>query len=411
PRLAYEKNVRVVSDHTYNILSRAQDNAFPTVFAPFARHPRYVLPLRHGGGNYHLNSLGEGFATVLITDENPALSAAQVQALWQQHWGVSTTITPAFPQSVDATRHIDMWVQILGDRLVFVSDWPANAGSIQDNVCDGRAAAFTSAGWTVVRLPARSLNGTHFTYTNMVMCNDLAIIPRYTNATMQQYNAQVLAAYQAALPGKNVVAIDCDALAGLAGVMHCIVMQVPAHRGEPGPAGGLAPTAYICSPLFTAASTVTPGNGVSLRWITDDDVSVSSVTVDVSYDDGSTWQTVPGGASIADDGLHTWVVPDRYTRFARLRVTAADAAGNTGGDVSGRFTIDGAQCTADVGSQGGLAGADGLLDNNDFVAFIDLFFAHDPRADVGIQGGGLGFDGAWDNNDVSAFIDAFFTPC
>ena len=189
PRLAYEKKVRYVSDHTYNVTSRTQDNNFPTIFAPFARHPRYVLPLRHGGGNYHLNSLGEGFATTLITSENTTLTAAQIQSLWLQHWGVNTTIVPAFPQSVDATRHIDMWVQILGDRLVFVSDWPSNAGSTQDVICDNRAAAFAAAGWTVVRLPARSLSGTHYTYTNMVVCNDLCLISSYTNATMQQYNA------------------------------------------------------------------------------------------------------------------------------------------------------------------------------------------------------------------------------
>ena len=412
PRLAYEKKVRYVSDHTYNVTSRTQDNNFPTIFAPFARHPRYVLPLRHGGGNYHLNSLGEGFATTLITSENTTLTAAQIQSLWLQHWGVNTTIVPAFPQSVDATRHIDMWVQILGDRLVFVSDWPSNAGSTQDVICDNRAAAFAAAGWTVVRLPARSLSGTHYTYTNMVVCNDLCLISSYTNATMQQYNAQVLAAYQAALPGKTVVAINTDDLAVLAGVMHCIVMQIPAHRGEPGPAGGLAPTTYICAPKYTAASTpFNAGDLQQLRWISDDDVSVSSVQIDLSLDDGASWQPVPGGAPTADDGSFVWTVPDRFTKFGRLRVTAVDDLGNTGADISDPFVINGTACAADLGSQGAITGPDGLLDNNDMVVFIDMFFDQNPAADLGIQGGGIGSDGQWNNNDVVAFIELFFTGC
>jgi hypothetical protein len=66
---------------------------------------------------------------------------------------------------------------------------------------------------------------------------------------------------------------------------------------------------------------------------------------------------------------------------------------------------------ADVGGQGGVHGPDGVLDNNDFIVFIDLFFAHDPIADRGIQGGVAGTDGAWDNNDFIVFIDQFFAGC
>ncbi|HZW06533.1 MAG TPA: GC-type dockerin domain-anchored protein [Phycisphaerales bacterium] len=67
--------------------------------------------------------------------------------------------------------------------------------------------------------------------------------------------------------------------------------------------------------------------------------------------------------------------------------------------------------SADVGGQGGVAGADGRLDNNDFVAFIDMFFSADPAADMGRQGGVPGQDGAWDNNDFVVFIDRFFAGC
>jgi hypothetical protein len=66
---------------------------------------------------------------------------------------------------------------------------------------------------------------------------------------------------------------------------------------------------------------------------------------------------------------------------------------------------------ADVGGQGGVAGADGLLDNNDFIVFIDYFFAQSPLADRGSTGGVPGADGAWDNNDFVVFIDQFFAGC
>jgi hypothetical protein len=66
---------------------------------------------------------------------------------------------------------------------------------------------------------------------------------------------------------------------------------------------------------------------------------------------------------------------------------------------------------ADVGGTGGVPGADGHLDNNDFIVYIDTFFAHAPAADVGSTGGVPGHDGAWDNNDFVVFIDQFFAGC
>jgi hypothetical protein len=69
-------------------------------------------------------------------------------------------------------------------------------------------------------------------------------------------------------------------------------------------------------------------------------------------------------------------------------------------------------CTADVGSQGGLAGPDGVLDNNDFIAFISAFFNGEMlAADVGQQGGLAGPDNTLDNNDFIVFINAYFAGC
>ena len=68
-------------------------------------------------------------------------------------------------------------------------------------------------------------------------------------------------------------------------------------------------------------------------------------------------------------------------------------------------------CIADVGVAGGGAGHDGMLDNNDFIAFINYFFAQNPIADMGVAGGLPGSDNTWDNNDFIAFITAFFNGC
>ena len=80
----------------------------------------------------------------------------------------------------------------------------------------------------------------------------------------------------------------------------------------------------------------------------------------------------------------------------------------------GSVTSNGARLMVDrpdTGVAGGSPGHDGVLDANDFVAFITLFFGANAWADVGMQGALLGSDGLWDSNDLVVFIDLFFRGC
>jgi hypothetical protein len=96
-----------------------------------------------------------------------------------------------------------------------------------------------------------------------------------------------------------------------------------------------------------------------------------------------------------------------YYFFADLRNSAGTAIGQAFLSID----LNAASCPADLGQSGGLPGADGELDNNDFIAFINYFFQSDAHADLGVAGGLPGNDGVFDNNDFIAFIDFFFTPC
>ncbi|HZW05488.1 MAG TPA: immunoglobulin domain-containing protein [Phycisphaerales bacterium] len=99
--------------------------------------------------------------------------------------------------------------------------------------------------------------------------------------------------------------------------------------------------------------------------------------------------------SSADDGIYTCVITsqcgDATSDAVRLIVHCCGPA--------------------DIGSTGGVPGADGVLDNNDFVVFIDSFFNANPLADVGQQGGMPGPDGQFNNNDFVVYIDMFFAGC
>ncbi|MCG3126660.1 MAG: Agmatine deiminase [Phycisphaerae bacterium] len=324
PRYIYEGNVRAIVDHTYN-RPRPNDDALPGFFATYKKHTMYTIGLVHGGGNFHLDANDNSFVTRLINNENPALTEQQIHDLWFDYQAVDTTFFTPFPTSIDSTQHIDMWMQVIADNKVVISDWPNNVGSTQDQICDNAATALAARGYTVYRTPARSVSGTHYTYTNVVMCNDIVMIPSYTNATVSPHNAPALATWQAALPNKTIYQIASQSIVTAAGVLHCIVMHVPE------PLGGANPTVYLRS--HRGGEVLEPGSWQTIRWSSDDDKVVTNVDILLSVDSGVSF-TRTIAAMTADDGSHLWQVPNIHAPHARIRVLARDADGHTGYDQS-----------------------------------------------------------------------------
>ncbi len=391
PRYIFEGGVRAIVDHTYN-RPRPSDNGVPDYWAGVRGEPEYQIPLVHGGGNYHLDALGESASTRLINNENPGLSESEIVQLWRDYQNLETTLYNPFPTSVDSTQHIDMWMQIAADDTVVISDWPLQQGSTQDVICETAATNFAANGYTVVRVPAVLSGGTHYTFTNVVMCNDLILLPEY-DGIAATYSTQALAAWEAAFPDKTVVQIDCDAIVTAAGVMHCIVMHVPASSG------GVNPVVWVSS--LNDGPTLEPGQLVAIEWRTDDEEKdIASVDIELSVNGGASFAPLQTGYD--DTGLYGWLVPDVATTQAVVRVTALDGDGNTGfDDTELPITINGtAACNA-----ADLAAPLGSLDFSDVVAFLGAFAGMDSAADLAEP------FGSYDFSDVVAFLAAFGAGC
>jgi agmatine deiminase len=399
PRYIYQGQCRAVVDHTYN-RPRPNDDAFSTFFANTTkRHAFYEHQLVHGGGNYHLDALDRSYATELIWNENPGLTHTQIHDIWQDYQNVDTHIFPPFPTSVDSTQHIDMWMQVCADNKVIISDWPNNAGTTQDVICDNAAVYMAGQGYAVTRVPARSLSGVHYTYTNVVMINNVILLPTYTNTTIVNagHNGQALSAWQAAMPDKTIVQINCQGMISLAGVMHCIVMHVPKHLGATGPNGGLSPTAYLKN--LRGGETIPPVTPINVTWISDDDVSVSNIDILLSTDGGATYDTIIASAT-ADDGTQSWSPPNVYAPQARIKIVARDGVGNTGSDESpANFTINGTPVAGDLD-------CDARLTLGDVPHFVQALL--DPSGFVGCQIAVADMDGNASINgaDMRLFVDA-----
>ncbi len=391
PRYIYEGNVRAIVDHTYN-RPRPNDDAFSPWFGQQRKEDVYDVGLVHGGGNYHLNALDKSYCTRLINNENPTLTETQIHDKWSAFQGVDTHFFDPFPTSLDSTQHLDMWVEVYGDHQVMVSDWPVTGGDMTtaDTICDNAATYFAGQGFTVNRLPARQVGGVHYTYTNVIICNNLIIVPSYTNTTIVNagYNTQAFNTWQAANPTKTVVQVNGQSVVTSAGVFHCIAMHVPVNRG------GVNPVAYLRSP--NGGATFTPGEQVTIAWATDDDVAVTNVDLMLSLDGGETFP-YPIASAITDDGSESWTVPDYNTAHARVKVVARDADGHTGFDTSDAdFSIAGT-CRADFDLTG-------FADTDDYDAFVQAFEEGTLRADVD----GSGFV---DLEDFDTFVQWFQEGC
>ncbi|HQY88535.1 MAG TPA: agmatine deiminase family protein, partial [Tepidisphaeraceae bacterium] len=349
PRYVYEGDVRVITDHEYN-RNRPLDDHVPANFSLLKQQQIYQMgigsdPLVHGGGNFHLATNGDAYMTQLVTNENPSFTATQIQQIYADYQGDDLTITEVFPSNIDATGHIDMWMQIYDDQKVFISDWPNNVGSTQDQICDNTATLMQSRGYEVTRLPAYTISGTHYTFANMVMFNNVVFLPQYSSGPGSAVSANTLGIVQAALgASKTVYGINANSIITAAGAFHCIVQHVPVARGLTGPNGGLAPTTYVRE---LGASTYRSGDEIDLSWISDDDAvlsqanGVQSVDVLLSTDGGASFPYIV--ASNQDPlGTFEWAIPDGIdTSQARIKVVATDGMNNIGFDVNAQnFNID-----------------------------------------------------------------------
>ncbi len=227
PRFIDNQGTRASVDHVYN-RPRPVDDAFPDVWSAARSEPQYDMPLVHGGGNFHLFSPRRAFMTALIETENAGMTAQQIKDVYRTYQGLDLEIVPAFPVSFDTTQHIDMWVYPVDDNEVIVSDYSETGDEVPNGIADAFAAARQAQGYTVYRTPGWSSGfgtGTHFTYANSIVLNSIVMVCSFTGETAR--NEEARATFAAAFQDKRIVPINCSAIIGLSGAIHCIVMHVP----------------------------------------------------------------------------------------------------------------------------------------------------------------------------------------
>lgn len=332
--------VGIVDSHYYP--TRSLDNFVPTVLGDdHFIMPTYDIGLYYSGGNLQPGPNRSGYLTTLINVDNPAsagFDAALIADLFKRYQGLDTLhIFPQLPSSVDGTGHIDMWMYIVDEENVIVSQFQPGSNATAIQITDDGAVYMAGLGFNVYRTPAWNavLSGynTNFTYTNALRVNDRIFIPTYGlgNASYLDEDAAALAAWEAAAgPGVEIVPIDCYPIIWAAGAIHCIVMQVPRHTGS-------VPAVHVISP--DGGDLLAAGATYPIEWVATDTDNVPIPQIDLYYslNNGASYDYI---ATTTNTGSYPWTVPVAYSGQALIRVVATSADTDQGVGVSAEtFTI------------------------------------------------------------------------
>ena len=227
----------MIVDWIYN-RPRPDDDAIPTAAAEYFDLPIYEAIQApndwvHTGGNNLRDGLGTNFSSNLVFEENPGKTEAEIDEIAAQFLGVDRYIKfETLPY--DAIHHLDMHMRFIDEETVIVGEYPegvADGPQIEENLEYLLSEVPTAFGnqYNVIRMPMPPHNGDYpdeggdyRTFTNSIFVNKTLLVPVYE----EQYDTTALRIYEEALPGYNVVGIDCNGIIPAFGALHCITKLV-----------------------------------------------------------------------------------------------------------------------------------------------------------------------------------------
>jgi agmatine/peptidylarginine deiminase len=319
----------IVDGHYYP--GRPKDNFIPSILGD--EHliaPTFDMGLYHSGGNFQAGPNRSGFVTSLINLDNPAPEGFNedfIAELFNQYQGIDTLhVMPMLPPSVDGTGHIDMWMYLVDEDSVIISEFKPGSDQTAISITNNAVAYMENLGFQVYRLPAWNgqrwnERGVHYTYTNGFRVNDRILIPSYGagNPDYLDEDAEAVTAWRAAAgPNVEIIPINSYSIIPLAGALHCIVKQVPRYIKS-------FPSGHIIGP--GSGELLVSGTEAMIEWSATDTDNTTIPQIDIYYsiDGGETYEHI---VTTDDTGYYTWTVPELLTNEATIKVvaTAADFA-------------------------------------------------------------------------------------
>ena len=240
PWAVYENDVEqlAISDFIYN-RPRPSDNMVPSRVAELFDVPYYAAieapyDWVHTGGNNLVDGYRTGYSSKITLVENPSKTEEEIDHIAGRLFGYEQYIK--FEElPFDAISHLDMHMRFIDEETVIIGEYPegvADGPQINENIeylLNNHQTSFGNP-YNIIRIPMPPAadgsypdQGGHYrTFTNSIFLNGTILVPIYE----EQYDTVGLRIYREALPGYNVVGIDCNAMIGSFGALHCITKTV-----------------------------------------------------------------------------------------------------------------------------------------------------------------------------------------
>ena len=232
-------------DWIYNRNRPLDDDLSNTVAAelnlPIISTTEAPLDLVHTGGNFMSDGMGLGMSSQLFLEENGPNNQfgisnhdeAAVDSIMEIFMGINRY--PKFENlPYDVIHHIDMHMKILDEETILFGQYPqgiADGPQIEANIQFLLSNFKTSFGtdFDIIRIPMPPENGfypnfggDYRTYANAVFVNKTILVPFYE----EQYDTTAQRIWQEAMPGYNVVGINCNTIIPSLGAIHCITKEI-----------------------------------------------------------------------------------------------------------------------------------------------------------------------------------------
>jgi agmatine deiminase len=210
-------------------MPQAADDAFPGRYASALGCGWSPLPLHLEGGNLWADGAGTVLTTARLRRRNRSVPVPEVQALLFDMLGVHRVIElPALRGEV--TGHVDLVCKLTGTDTALVGEPGAGI-----NAAPRREAAsrLRRHGYRVLTLPSppgylnRGVVPVWPSYTNALTVNGTVVVPVFGDPNA---DGRALATFTQAMPDHRVLPVDARVVTNAGGTVHCLTMQLPAHR-------------------------------------------------------------------------------------------------------------------------------------------------------------------------------------
>lgn len=224
-----QDSVEGITDYIYN-RPRPLDDTIPWRIGADWGVSVYGAPLEHPGGNFMVDGLGTGFVSDLIYEENASFTPHEIDSIVLAYSGIEQLVV--MPRiGLEYTHHIDLWAKSLNDTLVMVGEYESghpNYDILNENADSiSRCTNRGGLNYRIVRMPMPwSTSSAPPSYLNSLFVKNKVLVPLWDKAE----DDTALFIYQQALPDHEIVGIDCSAMSGSGGAIHCITMQVPSSE-------------------------------------------------------------------------------------------------------------------------------------------------------------------------------------